>query len=103
MSRIVDNPAPVLGCAEMRRAPTVEDYVANWRDAYVVGREFCAFHASPSLFGVVAWGRPGAEQGRQIVAARAPELADAGPHYLVLDYRLVEVVDPDTFKCLADF
>jgi AraC-like DNA-binding protein len=87
----------------MRRAPTVEDYVANWRDSYVVSREFCAFHASPSLFGVVAWGRPGAEQGRQIVAARAPELADAGPHHLVLDYRLVEVVDPDTFRCLADF
>jgi AraC-like DNA-binding protein len=87
----------------MRRAPTVEDYVANWRDSYVVSREFCAFHASPSLFGVVAWGRPGSEQGRQIVAARAPELADAGPHHLVLDYRLVEVVDPDTFRCLADF
>lgn len=88
----------------MRRASSVDDYVASWRDTYVVGREFCAFHASPSLFGVVAWGRPGAEQGRQIVIARTPELVDPGPpHHLVLDYRLVEVVDPDTFKCLADF
>lgn len=88
----------------MRRASSLEDYVANWRDSYFVGREFCTFHVSPSLFGVVAWGRPGAEEGRQIVTARMPELADDGPpHYLVLDYRLVEFVDPDTFKALAGF
>jgi AraC-like DNA-binding protein len=87
----------------MRRATSLDDYVANWRDAYVVGQEYCAFHVSPTLFGVVAWGRPGSEQGRQIVIARGPELADDGPHHLVLDYRLVEVVDPDTFKALADF
>jgi len=87
----------------MRRATSLDDYVAHWREAYVVTRDFCMFHAAPSLFGLVAWGRPGAEQARQIVAARAPELADDGPHHLVLDYRMLEVVDRDAFKCLVDF
>lgn len=87
----------------MRRASSLEDYVADWRDAYVVGTNFCAFHAPPTLFGVVAWGRPGIEEARAIVASRTPELADAGPHHLVLDYRLVEVVDPDAFRALAEF
>jgi AraC-like DNA-binding protein len=87
----------------MRRATSLDDYVAHWRDAYVVARDFCTFNASPSLFGVVVWGRPGVEQARQIVASRAPELADEGPHHLVLDYRMVEVIDPDAFRCLAEF
>src|SRR5215207_5484775 len=87
----------------MRRATSIDDYVASWRDAYVVARDFCTFHASPSLFGIVVWGRPGMEEARQIVASRAPELADDGPHHLVLDYRMVEVVDPDAFRGLAGF
>ena len=87
----------------MRRAPSIDDYVASWRDAYVVAKNHCAFHASPSLFGVVVWGRPGIEDARAIVQSRAPEIADAGPHHLVLDYRLVEVIDPDAFRTLADF
>ncbi len=87
----------------MRCATSLDDYVAAYRDAYLVGRDFCAFHASPSLFGLVAWGRPGIEEARAIVAARAPELHDDGPHHLVIDYRLVEVIDPDAFRTLADF
>ena len=87
----------------MRRCASIDDYVANWRDAYVVAKNFCTFFAPPSLFGVVVWGRPGIEEARAIVASRAPELADDGPHHLVLDYRLVEVIDPDAFRCLAEF
>jgi AraC-like DNA-binding protein len=87
----------------MRRAKSLDDYVADWRDAYVVAKNFCTFHAPPSLFGVVVWGRPGVDDARAIVASRAPELADGGPHHLVLDYRLVEVIDPDAFRCLAEF
>jgi AraC-like DNA-binding protein len=86
----------------MRRATSLDDYVGTPRDAYVVARDFCTFHTQ-SLFGVVVWGRPGVEQARQIVASRAPELADAGPHHVVLDYRMVEVIDPDAFRCLAEF
>jgi AraC-like DNA-binding protein len=87
----------------MRQAPSIDDYVADFRDAIVVARDFCAFCASPSLFGVVVWGRPGVDEARNIVRSRAPELADAGPHHVVLDYRLVEVIDPDAFRCIAEF
>ena len=73
----------------MRQAPSIDDYVADFRDAIVVARDFCAFCASPSLFGVVVWGRPGVEEARNIVRSRAPELVDDGPHHVVLDYRLV--------------
>src|SRR5687768_13117175 len=87
----------------MRRCASIDEYVADWRDAYVVAKNFCTFFAPPSLFGVVVWGRPGIEEARAIVASRAPELASDGPHHLVLDYRLVEVIDPDAFRCLAEF
>jgi AraC-like DNA-binding protein len=87
----------------MRRASSIDDYVANWRDSYVVARNFCTFNAPPSLFGVVVWGRPGVEQARSIVKSRTPETADAGPHHVVLDYRLVEVIDPDAFRVLAEW
>jgi AraC-like DNA-binding protein len=87
----------------MRRATSIDDFVARWQDAYVVAKDFTSFHVSPSLFGLVAWGRPDMESGRQIVQSRTPELTDDGPHHVVLDYRMVEVVDPDAFRALADF
>src|SRR5512146_2077549 len=80
----------------MRRATSIDDYVADWRGTYVVARDFCTFHARPSLFGVVVWGRPDVVQARAIVASRAPE-------HVVLDYRMVEVIDSDAFRCLAEF
>jgi AraC-like DNA-binding protein len=87
----------------MRCATDLDDYIRDWRDAYVVERDFCAFHSAPSLFGMVAWGRPGIEQARKIVHARDAELADTGVHELVLDYRLVEVVDIETFRVIAEW
>ena len=86
----------------MRRATSIDDYVADYRDAYVVSRDFAAFCAAP-LFGCIVWGRPGIDEARKIVQSRTPELLDAGPHYVVLDYRLLEVIDPDAFKTLAEF
>jgi AraC-like DNA-binding protein len=87
----------------MRCANTIDDYLRDPRDAYVVGREFAAFHVAPTLFGLVVWGRPDIEQARQIVAARGAELADGGPHHVVLDYRLLEVVDQEAFRVIAEW
>src|SRR5690349_10699751 len=85
----------------MRSAADVDDYVRDAVEAYVVQRNFCAFHLG-GLFGVVVWGRPTLADAEKIVAARAAELArTAAPHALVLDYRLTEVIDPDAFNCLA--
>jgi AraC-like DNA-binding protein len=86
----------------MRCAVDLEAYVLDSRDAYMVERDFCAFHAG-NLFGIIAWGRPGIEQARKIVASRAPELVDPGPHPVILDYRLVEVVDIEAFRVLGEW
>src|SRR5689334_14817932 len=85
----------------MRSAADVDDYLRDDREAYVVQRNFCAFHLG-GLFGVVVWGRPTVADAEKIVAARAAELVKGRePHALVLDYRLTEVIDPDAFNCLA--
>lgn len=87
----------------MRFAGSLDDYVREWRDAYVVERDFCAFHAVPDLFGVIVWGRPGIEQARLITQARSAELLDLDPHRVVLDYRLVEGIDQEAFKCIGEW
>lgn len=86
----------------MRRAADLDDYLAAWRDSYVVERELCVFHRE-KLFGVVVWGRPGVDEARKIVKARGAELVDHGGHDLILDYRLVEVIDPEAFRVIADW
>jgi hypothetical protein len=43
------------------------------------------------------------EEAKRLVIARRAELADPGPHEVVLDYRLVEVVDVEAFKVLAEW
>jgi AraC-like DNA-binding protein len=88
------------GC--VRRAESLDAYLADSRDAFVVERSFTAFHLG-ALFGVAAWGRPDLDAARQIVRAREAELADEGPHYVVMDYRLLEGVDPEAFDTLAQF
>jgi len=86
----------------MRCLATVEDYLKDSTESYFIDREFCAFHTG-SLFGVVAWGRPALAGAQRVVHARTPELADPGPHSLVIDYRLVEVIDVEAFRCLAEW
>ncbi|MEO8704435.1 MAG: helix-turn-helix transcriptional regulator [Kofleriaceae bacterium] len=86
----------------MRCAPDLDDYVRDSREAYVIDRSFCTFHTG-TLFGVVVWGRPAMDEAKRIVHSRTPELTDPGPHELVLDYRLLEVVDLEAFKTLGDW
>jgi AraC-like DNA-binding protein len=87
----------------MRSATSIEDYVKASSEAYVIERDFCAFHTA-SLFGCIVWGRPGIDETKGIVAARQAELVDTtGPHYVVLDYRLLEVVDIEAFKAMGVF
>jgi AraC-like DNA-binding protein len=85
----------------MRSAPDLEDYLRDSAEAYAVQRNFCAFHVG-GLFGVTVWGRPTVADAEKIVHARKAELAPGGErHALLLDYRLVEVIDPDAFACVG--
>ncbi len=84
----------------MRCAEDLDRYLSDPNEAYVVERDYCAFHTG-TLFGIVGWGRPGIDEARRIVTARGAELGDPGPHHVILDYRLVEVVDIETFRVLG--
>ncbi len=86
----------------MRCLATVEDYLKDSTESFFIDREFCAFHTG-SLFGIVAWGRPALAGAQRVVHARGAELIDPGPHHVVIDYRLVEVIDVEAFKCLAEW
>ena len=86
----------------MRCATTIDDYVKASRESYVIDRDFCCFH-SANLFGCIVWGRPGIDECKAIIGARQAELVDPGPHYVVLDYRLLEVVDVEAFKAIGMF
>jgi AraC-like DNA-binding protein len=86
----------------MRCAPDLEDYLRDPAEAYVIDRSYCALHTA-TLFGLIVWGRPGMEEAKHIVRSRSPELVDPGPHQVVLDYRLLEVVDLEAFKVLSDW
>lgn len=86
----------------MRCATSIEDYLRAPRESYLIDRAFCAFHTA-TLFGVIAWGRPGIVEAQTICEVRRAELEDPGPHHLLLDYRLLEVVDVEAFRTLGEF
>lgn len=86
----------------MRCLASVEEYLKEPTEAFFVDREFCAFH-SGTLFGIVAWGRPALSGATRLVHARTAELNDDGPHHVIIDYRLVEVIDIEAFKCLGEW
>ncbi len=87
----------------MRAAESIDDYIREWRDTYVLEREFCAFHASPDLFGLIVWGRPDVNAAQAITRSREPELLHPEAHRTVLDYRSLEVVDRDAFACMGQW
>jgi AraC-like DNA-binding protein len=84
----------------MRSAADLEDYLRDSAEAYAVQRNFCAFHVA-ELFGVTVWGRPTVADAEKIVRAREAELGGGERHALLLDYRMVEVIDPDAFACVG--
>ncbi len=86
----------------MRCAEDLDSYLRDPNEVYVVERGFVAFHIA-TLFGIVVWGRPGIEEARRILLARGAEMTDPGPHHVVLDYRLLEVVDIEAFRVLGEW
>jgi AraC-like DNA-binding protein len=87
----------------MRCATELDDYIRDSREAYLSDPNFCTFHTGP-LFGVIVWGRPAIDEAKRIVRSREAELVDVGPpHMVVLDYRLLEVVDLEAFKTLSEW
>lgn len=86
----------------MRCLSDIDSYLCATEDAYVVDRSFAALRVG-KLFAIVCWGRPDFHDASRICYARRAELDDAGPHFVVMDYRQLEGVDPEAFQCLADF
>ena len=86
----------------MRVVAELPEYLAASDDAVLVSRRFSAYHAG-GVFGFMAWGAPDLRDARLAVEAREAELAHGAPHVLLVDYRLLESVDPDVFRCIADW
>ena len=83
----------------MRRSATMDAYLREPEGACLVERSFAAF-AAQGAFGLVVWGRPAINEARRIVLARGAELT-AAPHALLLDYRLVEMIDIEAFGLMG--
>lgn len=81
----------------MRRT-TVEEMVADPVGKYVAGDAYLHFCATPTLWGIVLWGRPDETQalglGRTLVKQMAPPCV---PHVSILDASRLEGADPGAF------
>ncbi len=86
----------------MRVVAELPEYLATSDDAALVSRRFCAYHVG-GVFGFMAWGAPELRDAQLCVEAREAEIAGGDAHVLLIDYRLLESVDPDVFRCLASW
>lgn len=84
--------------------PSVEAFLANPTNAVVAGASWLYFCAAPTLYGIVFWGRPSADDVRILCRALAGELATAvEPHVSYVDARGVDSVDGEAFAVLSQY
>lgn len=77
---------------------TVDEMIADPVGKFVAGEAYLHFCATPTLWGVVLWGRPDETQalglGRTLVKQMAPPCV---PHVSILDASRLEGADPGAF------
>lgn len=88
----------------MKRALNLTEFLASPLGCYVVGRRSLAFMESEDLLGFATWGRPDAEDIRELFAAvavgRRPGMK---PYKFLFDGRALEFIDPTTFGQFYDY
>lgn len=88
----------------MRRTAELRSFRAAPVGAAHVGSGWLHFSASPELFGVVLWGRPGAEAIEALVRSLEVELAEGvAPHASVVDASRLEAHDAAAFDVLGRY
>lgn len=83
-------------------AATTAEFVADPIDRVVIGRRHLVFYRSDGIFGHASWGRPDADDVRELLRA-----CEAGlrlpPHRYVVDLRGLEAVEPTTFAPFVEY
>jgi len=90
------NPLPRLG---WMRAATLEEFARDPVQRYVSDATYLHFCATPSLWGLLLWGRPTASDARSLGRSLILELAPpAEPHVSIVDASRLEGGDQGAFQ-----
>src|SRR5258706_5414941 len=82
----------------MRRA-TLEELAASPHGKYVAGEDYVHFCMSPTLWGVILWGRPTERTGLALYRSLVLELRPpAVPHASLIDATRIDGADPRAFE-----
>jgi AraC-like DNA-binding protein len=82
----------------------VEELAAGGVDCFVVGRTFLHFCKTPTLWGVVFWGRPNHEDAFELARSLPLELrAPAVPHASIVDASRLSGIDVSAFSQLDGY
>jgi AraC-like DNA-binding protein len=82
----------------MRRA-TLEELAASPPGKYVAGEDYVHFCMSPTLWGVILWGRPTERTGLSLYRSLVLELrSPAVPHASLVDATRIDGADPRAFE-----
>jgi AraC-like DNA-binding protein len=86
------------------RRSTVEELARDPVGRYVAGETWLHFCATPTLWGVILWGRPDErhafELGRSLVKQLRPP---AVPHVSIVDASRLEAADPGAFRAAGTY
>lgn len=82
----------------------VEELAAGAVDCFVVGRTFLHFCKTPTLWGVLLWGRPNHEDAFELARTLPLELrAPAVPHASIVDASRLSGIDVSAFSLLDGY
>jgi len=82
----------------MRAAASLDEFFRAPDGRYFLGRRHLVFQHSPTLIGHASWGRPNADDVREMFHACTIGLRDdAEPHCWLADLRGLEFIDASTF------
>lgn len=88
----------------MRPAADIQDFLANPYGRYYRGRRHIMYAASPTLIGFVVWGRPDADDVRDILqSCEIGLIPGCPPHRFLADVRALEFIDPITFGMFVEY
>jgi AraC-like DNA-binding protein len=88
----------------MQATIDIADFAAAPAGRYLAGPSWLHFCASPSLFGVVLWGRPGRDEVVRLIESLAIELGPGvARHASLVDASRVDSVDAAAFELLSQY
>jgi AraC-like DNA-binding protein len=88
----------------LKPAATLGEFLAAPEGRYFRGRRFITYAWSPTLIGYTTWGRPDADDCRQLLKSCEIGIRpDCERHRFLVDVRSLELIDPITFGLFLDY